>query len=202
MELQIQDLIDSIKSDGIQEAQKQKDEIIKNANSQAEGIVKDAEKEATVILEKARKEAAVLEVSGKEAVRQASRDVILSLKKSINSTMEGLLKTKVTKSFDEKQLAQLVVEVVKSGIADSSASAVEVKKGSVKALQASLAQDLDKELKGGLVIRMNTEVESGFRYADAEGKSYYDFSDEEISALLIPYLNAAVADILTGSDKT
>ncbi len=202
MELQIQDLIDSIKNDGIQEAQKQKTDILTDAQKQAEGIVKDAEKEAAGLLEKARKEASVLEISGKEAVRQASRDVILSLKKNINSTMERLLKEKVSKSFDQKQLAQLVVEVVKSGIADPSESAVEVKKGSVKSLQEAVTKDLDKELKSGLVIRMNTEVESGFRYADAEGKSYYDFSDEEISALLLPYLNASVAEILTGNDKS
>ncbi len=202
MELQIQDLIESIKTDGIQEAQKQKEEIINEARTQAEGIVKDAEKEASALLEKARREAAVMEVSGKEAVRQASRDVILSLKKSINSTMERLLGDQVSKSFDQKQLAQLIVEVVKSGISDPATSAVEVKKASVKALQEALSKDLDKELKSGLVIRMHPEVETGFRYADAEGKSYYDFSDEEISALLIPYLNAAVSDILSATDKT
>ena len=201
MELQIQDLIESIKSDGIQEAEKQKEQILTDAKKQAEAIVKEAEKEAAAILETSRKEAAVLENSGKEAVRQASRDVILSLRKNINTTMERLLKTKVEKSFNEKQLSQLIVEVVKSGISDPAKSAVEVKKGSVKALQEALASDLDQELKSGLVIRMNKDLESGFRYADTEGRSYYDFSDEEISAFLLPYLNTAVADILTGNEK-
>ena len=59
MELHIQDLVDSIKRDGVQEAQRQAAQIISEATMKAEQIVRDGEREAAKIVEQGRKEATV-----------------------------------------------------------------------------------------------------------------------------------------------
>jgi len=197
MEQQIQDLVESIKRDGINEAEKKSAEIIAAAQEKAKNIIAESEKEATSIIEKAQKEVSVMENSGKEAVKQASRDVILSLKKSIYEHMDRLLTTKVKSSITDKQLVSLIVQVVKEGLEDSSQTTIEVNSEQIASLEESLRGELEKELKAGLTIKPVPQVEVGFRLSDKSGSSYYDFSDEEISSLLKPFLNTAISQILS-----
>ena len=197
MEQQIQDLVESIKRDGINEAEKKSSEIIAAAQEKAKEIVTQSEKEASAIIEKARKEVSVMENSGKEAVKQASRDVILSLKKSIYDQMDRLLTQKVKQSITGEQLVSLVVQVVKEGLVDPATTTIEVNSKQIALLEEALRAELEKELKSGLKIKAVPSVDVGFHLSDKTGSSYYDFSDEEISALLKPFLNAAIAEILS-----
>ena len=91
MELQIQDLVESIKRDGISEAEKRAAEIIADAKTKADEIVRTGAKDAAKLIEDARKEVAVMQQSGRAAVEQASRDVLLSLKKAIQAQFDILL---------------------------------------------------------------------------------------------------------------
>ena len=56
MELQIQDLVESIKRDGISEAEKQASEILADARTKADEIVREGSKDAAKLIEDARKE--------------------------------------------------------------------------------------------------------------------------------------------------
>ncbi|MDC7246374.1 MAG: V-type ATP synthase subunit E [Sphaerochaetaceae bacterium] len=197
MEQQIQDLVESIKRDGINEAEKKSAQIIDAAQKKAEQIIAQSEKEAASIIEKAQKEVSVMESSGKEAVKQASRDVILSLKKSIYDHMDRLLTKKVKTGITDKQLVSLIVQVVKGGLEDPAQTVLEVNPDQIASLEESLRGDLEKELKAGLTIKAVPQVDVGFRLTDKSGSSYYDFSDEEISSLLKPFLNTAISQILS-----
>ena len=126
MELQIQDLVNSIKRDGIAEAEKKAAQIIAEAKEQAEELLRTADKDAAKLLDEARKEVAVMRQSGKAALEQAGRDVILSLKKSINAQFDRLLGKSVAKAFSGKDLVNLVVQVVKADLVKTRDSAVEL----------------------------------------------------------------------------
>ena len=52
-----------------------------------------------------------------------------------------------------------------------------------KALKAELAD----EIKKGLEIRPNKNVQQGFRLASKDGSGYFDCSDEGIMEMLMPY---------------
>ncbi|NCB02587.1 MAG: V-type ATP synthase subunit E [Spirochaetia bacterium] len=199
MEQQIQELVNSIKRDGITEANNKRTEILDEAKAQAKEIIANSEKEAAAIIDKAKREVSVMKQSASETIRQGARDVILSLKKNIYSLMDRLLKQHIKDSLTPEHTVSLIVSVVKSGLTDSKSSVVEVNKKSIKGLEEKLRSDLEKELKSGLEINIVPSVDVGFRLLDKKGNSYYDFSDEEISSLLIPYLNDAISDILAES---
>ncbi len=202
MEQQIQELVNSIKRDGIIEANTKKDEIIENAKFQAKEIISQSEKEAALIIEKAQREANVLKQSASETIRQASRDVILSLKKSINTHMDRLLHQNIKETLSPENTIALIVNIVKAGIVDPKNGVIEVDKKNIKGLEEKLRGELEKELKKGLVINIVPSVDVGFRISDKNGSSYYEFSDEEIGNLLSPYLNEAIVDILAENTST
>ena len=79
MEIQIQDLVQSIKRDGIEEARKEADAIVAAAKVQAEEIIAASKTEAEKNIENANREIE----SSKALIKQAERDAVLSVKKEL-----------------------------------------------------------------------------------------------------------------------
>ena len=99
MEQQIQDLIASIKKDGIEEATKESNKIISDAKAQAASIIKKAEEDSAKLIEDARKSIALEKSSAEASIKQAGRDVSLSLKKSIENEFNNILKLSLEKEL-------------------------------------------------------------------------------------------------------
>ncbi len=196
MELQIQDLVESIKRDGIDEASKKSAQIIADAKDQAAEIVATAKKEATKIVEDAKKDIDVRDQSARASLQQAARDVELSLKNVISAQMDRLLQKAVHDSLDSKQLVDLIAKVVTSDGSDSSKKAIELSEPQFKSLASSLQAKLAAEVKAGLVIRPVVGVDTGFRIADKDGSGFYDFSAEEIASMMEPFLSPAIAQLV------
>ena len=83
MELQLDELIQSIKKDGLEAAEQQKKDIIAEAESEARRIIERAQKEADEKTAAAEAKIRKFEESGKASLQQAGRDLILNLKKKI-----------------------------------------------------------------------------------------------------------------------
>jgi V/A-type H+-transporting ATPase subunit E len=196
MELQIQDLVDSIKRDGIAEAEKKAAQIVSEAKQKADELVRNGAKEAAKLVEDAKKDVSVMQQSGKAAIEQAGRDVILSLKKSINSHFDRLLEKTVSNAMTSDDLVKLIVQVVRSGMTKAGESAVELSATDFAKLADSLRSELAAELKAGLEIRPVPSVSVGFRLSSKDGSSYYDFSAEETARMLAPFLNTTIQEML------
>ena len=202
MELQIQDLVNSIKRDGIAEAEKQAARIMSEAKEKADELVRTGAKEAAKMVEDAKREVSVMQQSGKAAVEQAGRDVILSLKKSINAHFDRLLESTVAKTLSGKELVALIVQVVKSDLVKPEEAAVELGNADFGSLAETLRAELATEMKKGLEIRPVPSVPVGFRLSAKDGSSYYDFSAEETARMLAPFLNSAIQGIILSSQES
>ena len=176
MEIQIQDLVQSIKRDGIEEAKKEAETIISAAKAQAEEIIAASKAEAEKNIENANREIE----SSKALIKQAERDAVLSVKKELEQLLERILAEKVSKDLSEKSLAALITAAI--GNEDPSKYAVEIDETKA-ALKSVLAKQIDK----GLEIRPVKGM-SGMKLSCKDGSGFYDFSDEEIAALLRPFL--------------
>ena len=80
MELQIQDLVSSIRKDGIDAANAEAEAIISEAKKKAEMIIADAKAEAKNIQETSEKEINILKESAALSAEQAKRDAMLAFK--------------------------------------------------------------------------------------------------------------------------
>ena len=173
MELQIQDLVSSIRKDGIDAANAEAEAIIAEAKKKADAIIADAKSEAE-------KEIGILKESAAISAEQAKRDAMLAFKTEVKAEFEKILSTKVKDNLCDAALGKLI----KAVIADEGVDSYSVEVAQVSdALKAELAD----EIKNGLEIRPAKGVRAGFRLAAKDGSGYFDCSDDEILQMLMPY---------------
>ena len=180
MELQIQDLVSSIKKDGIDSANQEAAAILADARKQADAIVADAKAEADKLRGDAKAEIEVFKNSAQLDAQQAKRDAVLAFRQEIQREYEKLLSADVGKALDQQALVKLIQAAVQGE--DVAAYTVEV--GQVT---DGLRQELAQELKAGLEIRPSKKVGAGFRLAAKDGSGYFDCSEQEIADMLMPF---------------
>lgn len=193
MEQQIQDLVASIKKEGIEEAKRQSAEILASAKAEADDIIKKAKAESDKIIQDAKNSAKLEAESAKAQIVQAGRDVTLSLKQSVESLFNKILSDDCKKAMDASLLAQLVTIAVKSDLTGVTAEVPEgMKESIVKALSSEVAtlvkqKDFLKESKGVL---------SGIKLSSNDGSGYIDMSASECALLVKPYLSERLRELI------
>ena len=180
MELQIQDLVSSIKKDGIDSANKEAAAIVAQAKAQADSIIAQAKADADKLRQDANAEIEVFKSSARLSAEQSKRDAVLAFRQEIQKEFEKILASDVRKTLDQHTLATLIRAAVQGE--DVSAYTVEV--GQVT---DAVRQELAQELQNGLEIRPSKKVGAGFRLAAKDGSGYFDCSDEEIAEMLMPF---------------
>ena len=193
MEQQIQDLIASIKKDGIESATNESKKILEEARKEAERIVDEAKKERDKIIADGKKTIEIERESSISSVKQAARDVSLTLRKNLEDKFKKILGQKVSSSLDEKVIAEAIVAVVKG---ECNGCDVEVSKEMVDKVNAVLTSQFAKELEKGVTLRASSSVSGGCKVYSKDGSAYIDLSDEEITKLLYPYLSSSLKEII------
>jgi len=191
MEQQIQDLVSSIRKEGVEEANRERDEILSNAKAEAAKIVSDAKKEAEKMKGDAKNECSLLLESSKAAISQAARDVSLSLKASIEKEIDGILSADVKKAMDTEAMRKIILDAVSAGFSDSDFILPKEKADEVA---SSLKAELAKEMKAGLKISSGSS--DGVKIVANDGSGYVDLSNEEIVNLIKPHLSASLREII------
>ena len=193
MEQLIQDLIASIKKDGIESATNESKKILEEARKEAERIVNEAKKARDTIIADGKKTIEIERESSISSVKQAARDVSLTLRKNLEDKFKKILGQKVSSSLDEKVIAEAIVAVVKG---ECNGCDVEVSKEMVDKVNAVLTSQFAKELEKGVTLRASSSVSGGFKVYSKDGSAYIDLSDEEITKLLYPYLSSSLKEII------
>ena len=192
MEQQIQDLIASIKKDGIESATNESKKILEEARKEADRIVNEAKKERDKIIADGKKTIEIERESSISSVKQAARDVSLTLRKNLEEKFQKILGQKVSSALDEKVLAEAIVAVVKG---ESDGCVVEVNKDMVDKVNALLTSQFASDLEKGVTLRSSSSVSGGFRVYSKDGSAYIDLTDDEITKLLYPYLSSSLKEL-------
>ena len=198
MDVQLQELIDKIKKDGVASAENEAAKIVAEAEKNAEKIIADAQEKADEIVKNAKAETERMEKASEEAIIQAGRNMLLSFKESIISELDGLIKTETENSQTKEILAKLIPETVKawSKNADASELSVLLSEKDLKSLESSLISELKGEIAKGLEIKPDKTLSYGFRIGVKNGAAYYDYSAESLSEMFAAYLNPKVAALI------
>ena len=192
MEQQIQDLIASIKKDGIESATNESKKILEEARKEADRIVNEAKKERDKIIADGKKTIGIERESSISSVKQAARDVSLTLRKNLEEKFQKILGQKVSSALDEKVLAEAIVAVIKG---ESDGCVVEVNKDMVDKVNALLTSQFASDLEKGVTLRSSSSVSGGFRVYSKDGSAYIDLTDDEITKLLYPYLSSSLKEL-------
>ncbi len=180
MELQIQDLVSSIRKEGIEVANAEAESILAEAKKKADSLIAGAKAEAQQYKDASEKEIAILKESAEVSAEQAKRDAVLAFKTEIQEEFEKILAADIRKEMSGEALGKLIrAAVAGENVADYVAEVAEVG----EALKAELAA----EIKNGLEIKPGKNVQNGFRLAAKDGSGYFDCSDDGIMEMLMPY---------------
>jgi V/A-type H+-transporting ATPase subunit E len=196
MDVQLKELIEKIKSEGVKSAEEQAAEIIRKAELKAAEIVNQAESQAKAARDKASSDAARFEATGKEALKQASRDLIISTNKKLEEIFNKLLKDEVDEVLKGSFLESVVLTVIKNWKEDLKDVSVLLPVGDLKKLESGLKSRISKEISTGIEIKPLAGIDSGFRITNKDGSAYFDFTGDGISELLSELLNPKIAALL------
>ena len=150
MEIQLQELIEKIKNDGVTAAESEAEAILKSANDEAEKIVADAKKEAEKILWDAKKENDRMVKSSEDAIRQAGRNLLISFRESVAKELNAVTAESVTAAYSTDALTDLIIKVVEKWAENPDYDDISVILNSddLKKLEESLLSSLKEKMKG------------------------------------------------------
>ena len=202
MEMELKNIIEKIKTEGVEEAQKQQEEIVSKAEDKAKKIIQDAEDKKKEILEKAKADSAKLQHQAEESIRQASRDVLLGLRDSIISLFDKVVKKKISDELNPQILKELLTKLVEN-FSDQEKTDIEIllSDADKKELEKTFLKELQKEINKGVELKASPNVEHGFRIGEKDSNSYYDFTDQAIEEAFKSYLNKKLISIMTPGAK-
>ena len=198
MEIQLQDLIDQIKKDGVVAAEAEAASILAAAKAEAEKIVADAQQQAEKYIADAKAENERMVKSSEDAIRQAGRNLLISFRESVAREMNAITGQAVTAAYSSETLAQLVVRVVENWANNPNAEDVAVILNSedLKALETSILAGLKEKVLQGVALKANDNFDGGFRIAVNNGSAYYDYSAEAVVEMMSGYLSPKVTQLL------
>jgi len=197
MEIQVQELIDRIKKDGVKAATDEANKIKAEAGAEAQRIIEAAKKEADNLIERAKQDAERSEKAGIAALEQASRNLILAFKDEIQALLNKIINDNVGANYNDDVLKSALPELIKKW-ADKEGSDLSVilPEGELSKLQGFFNEKLKSELSKGVELKSNRKLATGFRISNKEGSVYYDFSSEAVAKQLSAYLNPKLAELL------
>ena len=202
MDIQVQELIDKIKKDGIETASQEAARIKTEAEAEAVRIVENARKEAHEIIRQGRQDAERSGKAGIAALEQASRNLILSFREEIQALLNKLVTAHVAAVYNEDVLKAALPNLLKSWAEkDTDNLSVILPENELSKIQSFFGEKLTKELLKGVELKPSRKLSSGFHISNKEGSVYYDFSAEAVAQLLSSYLNPKLAEILKNTSK-
>jgi len=200
MEVQVQELIDKIKNDGIKTANSEASRIKAEAEAEAKRIVDFAKKEANDIVSKSKQDADQAEKAGTAALQQASRNLILAFRDEIQGLLSKIINENITASYNADIIKSALPEILKNWSKSDDISVI-LPESELSKVQAFFTDQLKNELGKGIELKSNRKLSYGFNITNKDGSVYYDFSSEAVAGLLSSYLNPKLAGILTESSK-
>ena len=203
MDIQLQELVDKIKKDGVDAAAAEAGKIVQEAEGKAKAIIADAQREADALVRNGKDEAAREKKAAEDAIRQAARNLLISFRDGIEAQFSAIIKAETDKALDASVLKAALPDVIKAWGAEKGDAGLEVLLPADKLsdVQSFLLSQLKGKVAGGIEISAGEGIEGGFRIAEKDGSAYYDFSAEAVADLFSSYLTPKVAQLMKAASK-
>lgn len=198
MEIQLQELIDQIKKDGVEVAETEAKSIVESAKAEAEKIIADAKAQADRILADAKSENERMMKSSDDAIRQAGRNLLISFRESVTKELNAIVGETVDSVYSADSLSQLVINVVENWAKKPDVENIEVilNSNDIQLLEKTALSSLKERITKGVTLKANDNFDGGFRIAVNNGGAYYDYSTEAVVDMMSNYLSPKVVKLL------
>lgn len=185
-------LIAQLKSEAIDTAEKASQKIVEDAKVKAQTIVKNAEDERSQILSEAQKEAQDTISKGESALKQAARDLNVTVKNDLLKLFNAVFENEVEKSFSPDLIKTAVLKVI-----DTIGSDVEIKLPDT--MKQELVDAIRKQLQtsdNSITILKDENLLNGLSITKTDQGWSYQITPEEVTGLLTGNLSEKWVNIL------
>ena len=197
MEIQLHELIEKIKKEGIDSAKTEAAKLKADAESEAQAIIEQAKRQADTIMAQAKEDAERSEKAGASALEQASRNLILTFKGEIQGILDKLVSGAVQSTYSAELIKNILPDLLKNwGAKGADSLSVLLPESELKKLDDSFKASLASTLKGGVEIKAGKNLDGGFIISEKDGSAFYDFSAETVAKMISAYLNPRLAETL------
>ncbi len=196
MSEELQGLLNRIQSDGLKKAEAQRDEILAAAREEAAKIVAAAKEEAAQIRMDAEKDADISRTKAEAAIRQAVRDVLISLKADLQQNLRNVVCSTVGAAMTPAEMAALINRLADTFRANAvSGAEIEIPVRE-KAIADQLLASLQASLRAKAQIHLGRGFASGFKLGFTDSDVFLDFSDEALADVICDYVGPKLAAII------
>ncbi|MFC1667426.1 hypothetical protein ACFL0P_06160 [Candidatus Omnitrophota bacterium] len=199
MSEKLKELLEKINQEGVKQAEEKARTIESKANADTQKILRDAKNEAQNIIKQAKSDAEKTKKSSEMALRQASRDLMLSLKDEVRKIFDKIIGANTSKAMSPEYIALILEKLIEGYIksnGETSDIKVLLKKEDLEKLRGTFIARLKEKVKEGIEFKPSPNINAGFSISFDKGKSFFDFTDEGLKEALSVYLNPEVAKIL------
>lgn len=196
---ELQALLDRINEQGIEKAEEERRQRLEQAKKEAANIVSEAKKEADEIVATAREEAELLSEKGRDSLRQAARDTVLSLRERLEERAAKIAQEAVAEDLNPQAIADFIASMIDDSTAqkgDRMNIEAQVPDKVAKELRKHLLARLGEDLKEHVELTPVKDMEGGFRISIGEENVFYDFSDTALADVLCMFLNPRLAEVV------
>jgi len=195
MDTKLDNIIEKIKKEGVEDAQKQADKTINEARKEADKIINDAQKEADKKISDAKKQIEKMEASSDVSLKQASRDAVLQVKNSIINLFDNVFKREISEELTPDFIKELILKMVKEW-EKGDIEEVKLSEKDKKKVEKLLSSSLKKDIKEGITIKVDKDISHGFKIGLKDEDVYYDFTEQSIAELLMKYVSPRLKEML------
>ena len=198
MEVQLQELIEQIKKDGVAVAETEAKDIVDAAKADAEKIIAEAQVQADKIIAEAKAETEKMTKSSEDAIRQAGRNLLISFRESVTRELKTIISENVNTIYSSDELAGLIINIIECWANKPDAEDITVIMNSqdINRFEDNILESLKEKMLNGITLKANDNFDGGFRIAVNNGTAYYDYSAEAVVDMLSNYLSPKVTELL------
>lgn len=194
---QIKELIEKIQQEGVEAAQLKAKAIEEEAAKRAGHIYLDATKDAQTLINEAKEKIAKMEEASRSSLKQAGRDLLITLRKEINSMLEKIIILRIQEALTPAELGKIISGLIKDySKQDKAGIVISLAKEDLQKIEKGLLQDLKEEIEKGVSLKVQDDITAGFLISFDKGKSSFDFSDKALAQRLAEYLKPKLQELL------
>ena len=203
MQEELKGLIEKIQREGVQAAEAQAKAIEEEARANGQNILENAENSAKKLISDAQQKIEKMEEASAANLKQAARDLLISLRKEINSLLKQLILEDLHKALGPQELASSIAALIKSyQIQENTEVVVSLSERDFQKLEKEFLGKLKAELKKNITLKPREDIRAGFTLSFDAGKSCFDFTDTALADYLSLHLEPKLAELLKTAPRT
>lgn len=201
MSEELNGLLKKIREDGLEKAEAERESILNAAKAEADALLQQAKAEAEAIRKNAAADAEVSQAKANAAIKQAARDVVISLKSALEEKLRNVVSASVKDAMTPQEMATLIQKIAEQFLKDDETTLeleLSASGNAGNAVSDKLLASLSDDLRKRTEIKNVRGFAHGFKIGFSDSSVYLDFSDTALTDVICEFVGPKLAAVIKG----